>query len=173
MHANDEPTGLARSPSRQSFMPAKSRSEVLSALRCTLDELPLQHRQMVALHFAGGLTQEEIAAELSLNKSTVDARITSALNQIRSKFPEYESDTAHHINSSLLNEAICAGYPVPPGLFDRVMRQVERHCPERVCVPTDTSRKEIRVTLIRAVLSLATLAATAAVCWVVYGTSNG
>src|SRR5581483_26016 len=50
-------------------------SELSAALRRQVDSLPPLERQLIGLHFAGGLSQHEISKALSIPQQTISYRI--------------------------------------------------------------------------------------------------
>ncbi len=104
------------------------RKELLTALVKALDELPLVDRQLVALYYGGGLTKGEIAQKMSTTRSAISMRIKRSHARLcahlsQAGYPAMDP----MLNAAALNEAICTGSPVPPGLYERVLEQVERH----------------------------------------------
>ena len=57
------------------------------ALRRTLDRLPAEQRDVIALAWFGGLSTEEIAAELALPSGTVKGRIRLGLSELGGEPP--------------------------------------------------------------------------------------
>ena len=57
----------------------ESRGELLDALRAAMQELPFADRQLLAMHYGGGLTHNEIGTALSIPRRTVSHRIDEAV----------------------------------------------------------------------------------------------
>lgn len=137
------------------------RESLLAALRCSLDALPLTDRQLVALRFGGGLSTEEIARGMSLTRAAITRRIKSTLMRLRADLRRAGFPSAIcAVTPKTLNEAISESAPVPPGLYERVLHQVEhQHTKPR---STRISRKSTRQTSQEATMWLYLSAVTAA-----------
>ena len=98
------------------------REEQLGVLRETLERLPLLDRQVLALSFAGGLTQAEIGAALSLSQASISTRLEKACAQVRAHLAQAGYAAALPlVTADGLGEAFCSGHVVPPGLRERVL----------------------------------------------------
>ncbi|HYF48751.1 MAG TPA: sigma-70 family RNA polymerase sigma factor [Planctomycetota bacterium] len=64
---------------------AHDSSEALQALRAGMQELPEDERQLLALHFGGGLTQFEVGEVLELTQQAVSYRLNKALKTLRTR----------------------------------------------------------------------------------------
>ncbi len=64
------------------------RRDDLASLRRRLDGLDPQERDMVTLHFVGGLSQREIALILRTSQSTVQRRLARALQTLKERYGE-------------------------------------------------------------------------------------
>ncbi len=67
---------------------ALRKEELLGTLRTKLDELPGSLRQILALYFAGDMSQEEIAKTLTIPQSTISLRIRQGLEELRGRLKE-------------------------------------------------------------------------------------
>ena len=57
--------------------------EVHALLRDAVQHLPQRQREVIVMHFAAGMTQTEIAAELGCDQSTISDRIKQGLDKLR------------------------------------------------------------------------------------------
>ena len=64
------------------------RRERLGRLRLLLDELDTDRRDLVTLHFVGGLTQREIGLILGKSQAKVQRELTRTLRILRERFDE-------------------------------------------------------------------------------------
>jgi len=84
--------------------------ELLAALRQHLHLLPEIERQAVALYYAGGLSQDEIARELNLPQRTISFRLKKALDSLRQSLTAAGfAAAAPLLCQQGLREAICQG----------------------------------------------------------------
>lgn len=95
--------------------------ELLVTLRRNLDRLPDLERQLIALYYGGEMSQDEIAAQLQMPQRTVSFRIQKVLEQLRERlstagFAAMLPLAGGTLSGELLNEALCSGPSVPPGL---------------------------------------------------------
>jgi RNA polymerase sigma-70 factor (ECF subfamily) len=80
-------TGLVVEPSdRRELAPdaAAARKEEAGRLQVAIGELSDGLRQVVSLHYSGGLTLRETAAAMELSEGTVKSRLNAAINKLRS-----------------------------------------------------------------------------------------
>lgn len=68
--------------------PEESRDPRLDAVWRVIDAFPPLRRQVMYLRWARGLTPEEIATVLGLNRNAVDKHLSRALRAIRETFPD-------------------------------------------------------------------------------------
>ena len=59
--------------------------EVHTFLRDAVQDLPQRQRQAIVMHFVAGMTQMEIASELSCDQSTISDRIRQGLDKLRQR----------------------------------------------------------------------------------------
>ena len=96
--------------------------EVLTALRRVLGELPALDQQIVAMHFGGGLTQEEIGAALATPQRTVSFRIAKALEGIRAGMTRAGFAAAMPmLMTEHLNNALCSGSTLPTAVSQQIV----------------------------------------------------
>jgi RNA polymerase sigma-70 factor (ECF subfamily) len=57
-------------------------------VRAALDELTANHREVLELHYHGGLTQQQISAQLGIPLGTVKTRTYHALRSLKGKLEE-------------------------------------------------------------------------------------
>src|SRR5579872_3311938 len=96
--------------------------ELLVALRRVMHELPALERQLVALHFGAGLTQQEIGAALSIPQQTISFKIKKVLEDLRGRLSIAGfAAAAPLLSAEWMREAICSGVPAPQGLHAHVV----------------------------------------------------
>jgi RNA polymerase sigma factor (sigma-70 family) len=99
-------------------------SELSEALRREFTQLPDSDRQLVALHFAGGLSQNQISDALSIPQQTVSYRINKTLKQLRTQLAAAGYATAlPFLAGGALGTALSSGVQTPTGLRSRIMKQ--------------------------------------------------
>src|SRR6185369_12897715 len=97
------------------------------ALRKLLTALPDSERQMVALYYGGGLTQEEISEALSIPRRTVAFKIEEALKELRSKLLQGGFAAAVPLLAGDgLRDALWSGSAAPARLHAKVMNGIAR-----------------------------------------------
>jgi RNA polymerase sigma-70 factor (ECF subfamily) len=102
---------------------AAESNELADALRREFNRLPELERQLVALRFAGGLTQEEISAELSIPQQTVSYRISQTLQQLRANLVSAGHDAAVPLLAgSALPDALSSGMNASAGLRANILK---------------------------------------------------
>ena len=96
----------------------------MAALRSVLEELEDADRMLVALHYGGDLTREELAEEfeISLGQISLELRLIRLNLCDRMRARGFE-ETA--VNSELLTAALMTGQQAPPELFIRLQRKIE------------------------------------------------
>lgn len=115
--AQQQAAGRAESP----MLAGAEQGELLATLRRHLDRLPDMERQLIALYYGGEMSQDEIAAQLEMPQRTVSFRIQKILEQLRERLSTAGFAAAlplagGTLSGDLLNEALCSGPGVPPGL---------------------------------------------------------
>ncbi|MCK6471501.1 MAG: RNA polymerase sigma factor [Planctomycetes bacterium] len=103
------------------------REEMLAGLRRGLERLPETNRQLVALYYLGGLTQEEIGKELAIPQQTVSNRLRDALKFLRSELSQLGLATALPLlDESALGDALAQSYASPAALKSGVLGTLAR-----------------------------------------------
>jgi hypothetical protein len=98
------------------------RGELIDALRGQLELLPILDRELLALHFGGGLTQDEISSALECSQQTVSLRIQKALGHLRTKLSVAGfAAVVPLLEAKRLQEAFHGGFSVPPNLAGKVV----------------------------------------------------
>ena len=125
---------------------AEQRDELVQALRDHLEMLPDLERQLVALYYGGGLSQGEIAAEMSLPRRTVASRMEGALQRLQRRLTQTGiAAPAAPVSAGALEEAICSGYEIPATLHQKVLDRIAQagipavnsHAPRKATPPYD------------------------------------
>ncbi len=99
--------------------------ELLNALRRVLHDLPARDRQLVALHFGAGLTQQEISAALVMPQQTISFKIKKVLDDLRGRLAVAGfAATAPLLSAEWMSEAICSGVPEPQGVGVQVLSKL-------------------------------------------------
>jgi RNA polymerase sigma-70 factor (ECF subfamily) len=100
-------------------------AELAGALLAEFKRLPELDRQVVGLHFGGGMTQQEIGQALSVPQQTVSYRLNEALRHLRSTLTAggYAIGVPAMF-AKIFGDALCTGATVPPGLRERVMARI-------------------------------------------------
>ena len=147
------------------------REEVAAALRRVFDGLPTLDRQIVALHFGGGLTQEEIGEALSTPQRTVSHRMSKVLEQIRSNLVGAGFAAAVPVLlADHLNAALCCGETIPPELSRQILKHIFR---VRLPSPSKLARTNIAAKgggwVIAGSVSAIAAAGAAVVWWLLQG----
>lgn len=98
------------------------REEMLAGLRRGLERLPEANRQLVALYYLGGLTQEEIGKELAIPQQTVSNRLRDALKFLRSELSQLGLAAALPLlDEGALGDALAQSYAPPASLKTGVL----------------------------------------------------
>ncbi|MCK6473376.1 MAG: RNA polymerase sigma factor [Planctomycetes bacterium] len=101
------------------------RGELLGALRGMVARLNQGDRELVALYFAGGLSQEEIARELDMPQRTVSFRIQKSIEQLRGALTKAGFAAAVPLlNAEGLGQALAGNAPAPAGLGEQVLAKL-------------------------------------------------
>ena len=75
----DAPDARLPSPDEQA-----EHTEECARLNATIDTLPAQYREVVVLHYTGGLTLQQTAEAMNISLGTVKSRLNTALERLRS-----------------------------------------------------------------------------------------
>ena len=81
---DDDMGGGPANPDSQGNARVEER-EIHSLLRNAVETLPQRQREAIVMHFAAGMTQTEIAAELGCDQSTISDRIRQGLDKLRQR----------------------------------------------------------------------------------------
>ena len=100
-------------------------AELTGALLAEFKRLPELDRQVVGLHFGGGMTQQEIGQALSVPQQTVSYRLNEALRHLRTTLSAggYAIGVPS-VFAKIFGDALSTGATVPPGLRERVMARI-------------------------------------------------
>lgn len=97
-------------------------AELSAALRDRMQALPPLERQLMGLHYGGGLTQQEISEALSIPQQTISYRLGEALKGLRASLKTAGFAAAVPLlESGKLGDVLCSGAKIPPGLRGRVL----------------------------------------------------
>lgn len=114
--------------------------ELLGRLRGMLGALPEIERQLVALYYGAGLTQEEIGKALALPQRTVSAKLKGSLDRLRKSLAGAGlAATVPMLTDATLSDALVSGGEVPGGLLERTLARCEQPYAPRL-----TSRRSVR-----------------------------
>ncbi len=100
-------------------------SESIKALKYAYKILEEPERQLLTLHFGGGLTKAEIAKALALSSRTVSYRIQVTLEKLRNQLVK-AGLAASALNADLLCDAICSGSEPPMDLTMKISHMAEQ-----------------------------------------------
>jgi RNA polymerase sigma factor (sigma-70 family) len=119
--------------SEQDFEATLEKREVLAQLKKEVDALPSDDRQLLALHFGGGLSQQEIGEVLSYTQQNVSVRIKKALERLRTNLSTAGMAAAlPFIETGGLSETFQSGYAVPPGLATQTLSRFSKLAQESI-----------------------------------------
>ncbi len=100
--------------------------EVNSVLRSALGKLPDEDRRIVALYYAGGASQDEIAREMALSQKGISKRIARILENLRRSL--VQAGCAVHTGAMIAEQiapTICSdAYPNSSGLMERMFARI-------------------------------------------------
>lgn len=99
-------------------------SELVSALRREFERLPELDRQMIGLHYGGGLTQQEISEELSMPQQTVSNHLNRTLKSLRSALSIAGYVAIPLAMTEGIGEALCSGAQPSSGFQRRVLERI-------------------------------------------------
>ncbi len=99
--------------------------EAADMVRECLKALPERSRDMIALYFGAGLSQEEIGKELSMPTRTVSHKVSEALKILKGSLAQRGWAVAlPMISEKGLREVLSAGMDVPKGLAEAVLESI-------------------------------------------------
>jgi RNA polymerase sigma-70 factor (ECF subfamily) len=97
-------------------------SELQHALRSEFDRLPELERQLIGMHFGGGLSQQEIGDALSMPQQTISYRLNETLKVLRSKLSSAGFAAAVPMLAGRgLMELLSSGRAAPMGLHGKIL----------------------------------------------------
>ncbi len=114
-------------PELARLSPESERSELLIAIRQQLSTLPERNRQLVALYYGAGLTQQQIATALDMPTRTVSFKIEETVKKLQALLSRTGFAVALPLlDHNGLQEAICLGEKAPAHLWTRVLGKLEQ-----------------------------------------------
>ena len=118
--------GEAASADRAAVAGAEDQ-DTREGLRHLVDALPETDRQLLALHFGGGLSQGELAKTFSITQQAVSARIKKILGHLRVGLGAAGFGAALPLlNEQGLGDLFHSGHRAPPHLAPRLLKQLQR-----------------------------------------------
>lgn len=100
----------------------QEQSEIMAALRGCLERLDTSSRELLALYFGAGMTQEEIAETLAMQQTTVSRRIQQLLKDLKTQLAQAGCAAAVPLlTKGGLKQIFCEGVCAPPGLQAKVL----------------------------------------------------
>jgi RNA polymerase sigma-70 factor (ECF subfamily) len=99
-------------------------TELSQALRGEFDRLPALDRQLVGLHFGGGLTQAEISEALSIPQQTISYRLTGVLKTLRGNLSAAGYAAVPLLTAEAYAQILRSGQDLPLGLRERVLSRL-------------------------------------------------
>ena len=98
-------------------------SELQNALRDEYQRLPEIERQLIGLHFGGGLSQQEIGNVLSMPQQTISYRLNEALKSLRTRLSAAGfASAAPLLTLRGMNVILTSGQQSPAGLSARITK---------------------------------------------------
>ena len=123
----DQERAEMRAPAQpeMGLIEGSEQEEFASACSRFLDQLPFKDRQLIALHYCGGLSLGEIAQELETPERTVAYRIQKTLEELRALAVSagFGAITLG-VAENALQLATSALHSVPPGLQERILAKI-------------------------------------------------
>jgi RNA polymerase sigma-70 factor (ECF subfamily) len=102
-----------------------SSSELLQALRRKIAELAEEDRQLIALHFGGGLSQTEISETLAVSQQSVSNRIQRMLRELRAGLAASGFACATVAVTNHLESILSSGHTPSADLQARMMTRLQ------------------------------------------------
>ena len=100
---------------------ADSDSLELAALRTALEEFDFADRMLIALHYGGGLTSEELAGELGVPLWSISLDLRS-IRLVLYDWMRAQGFAETAVNAARIEEALTTGLQVPPELMKNFQR---------------------------------------------------
>ena len=104
---------------------SSSTAELLQALRRKVAELAEEDRQLIALHFGGGLSQTEISETLSVSQQSVSNRIQRMLRELRAGLAASGFACATVAVTNHLESVLSSGYTPSSELQRQLMARLQ------------------------------------------------
>jgi hypothetical protein len=95
---------------------------LVPAVRRALQMLPLFDRQLIALHFGGGLSHVQIANALALPCNFIHQRLRASVTSLRACVSR--EGVAEPVSDDCVGRAVTSGIPVPGGLYEKVQQRI-------------------------------------------------
>jgi RNA polymerase sigma-70 factor (ECF subfamily) len=99
-------------------------AELAAALQAKLLELADTDRELIALHFGGGISQSELSKELSISQQTISYRISRIVKELRSSLAASGFAAAVPLSAEFLQSALTSGHAPPSGLYAAVKQRL-------------------------------------------------
>jgi RNA polymerase sigma factor (sigma-70 family) len=122
-----------RSP-QPAGVPDSAPLDVIDALRQKLLHLDDDDRQLITLHFGGGLSQDEISRELNVARSTISYRLNRVLQELRVAMGGGVASVA--LDANILQATVCSGHVAPASICSGL--QAKLHTAKIVQISTRT-----------------------------------
>ena len=117
---------VAKHCEQQHDRPEPARTELIDTLRRRLLGLSEEDRQLIALHFGGGLSQDEMSRELAIPQRTISYRINKVLQDLRGALTRAGfGSAAAALSGDTLQAALSGGHPAPATLCFKVVEQLK------------------------------------------------
>jgi hypothetical protein len=95
---------------------------LLPAIRRAMHALPLLDRQLIALHFAGGLSAHEIASALALPRTFILQRLRAANCGLRDRLSR--DGIPETVSNDCVGRALTSGFSAPSGLYGKIQQRL-------------------------------------------------
>jgi RNA polymerase sigma factor (sigma-70 family) len=99
--------------------------ELIEALQGGLRKLEETDRQLIALHFGGGLNQIEISKALSISQQTVSYRLGRILKELRADLSAAGFAAVAPLGAELVEEALSSTHVPGTSLYKRVQARIQ------------------------------------------------
>lgn len=100
-------------------------AELTAALQAKLMELADTDRELIALHFGGGISQSELSKELAISQQTISYRISRILKDLRAGLTASGFAAAVPLSAEFLQSALTSGHAPPSGLYAAVQQRMK------------------------------------------------
>jgi RNA polymerase sigma factor (sigma-70 family) len=99
-------------------------TELAQALRQSLLELTEDERQMIALHYGGGLSQTEISETLAISQQSISHRIQRTLKKLRGSLASAGFSATVLVMNDALESVLSSGHSPSPDLHARIVERL-------------------------------------------------